>query len=64
LSRSLSDDGKAGVGVDLAEIRHSRKDVGLVRATVAALHTEARRFEASAAGHRVDFERERSAPMG
>jgi hypothetical protein len=67
LPRSLSDDGKALVSVDLAEIHHTpqtsgRRQAGnaaLLRAKVAALQTEIARLEASAAGHRVDFERER-----
>jgi hypothetical protein len=67
LPRSLSDDGKALVSVDLAEIRHKpqkpgRRQAGnvvLLRAKVAAMQTEIARLEASAAGHRGDFERER-----
>lgn len=67
LPRSLSDDGKALVSVDLAEIHHtpqrpSRRQAGnvaLLTAKVAALQAEIARLEASAAGHRADFERER-----
>jgi chromosome segregation ATPase len=67
LPRSLSGDGKALVSVDLAEIRHTpqppgrRQDVDVAQWTtmVAALHVEIAQLEASAAGHRADFERER-----
>jgi hypothetical protein len=67
LPRAVSDDGKARVSVDLAEIRHTpqrpgRRQAGnvvLLRARVAALQTEIARLQATAAGHRADFERER-----
>jgi hypothetical protein len=67
LPRSLSDDGKALVSVDLAEIRHTPRPPGgrqasnivLLAAEIAALKAEIARFEARAAGHRADFERER-----
>jgi hypothetical protein len=67
LPRSLSDDGKALVSVDLAEIHHTRQPLGRRRAAnaahwatkVLALQAEVARLEASAAGHRADFERER-----
>ena len=67
LPRSLSEDGKALVTVDLAEIRHtphppsSRQaaDVAQWTTMVAALHVEIAQLEASAAGHRADFEHER-----
>jgi len=66
LPRSLSDDGKALVSVDLAEIRHTPRppltgESGNARlgARIAALQVEAARLEAMAAGHRADFERER-----
>jgi hypothetical protein len=67
LSRSLSDDGRALVSVDLAEIRHtpcprgSRRqgDLALQGGTIEALQAEIARLEASAAVHRADFERER-----
>ena len=66
LPRSLSDDGKALVSVDLAEIRHTPRppghreagNVGLA-AKIVALHSEIARLETTAAGHRADFERER-----
>src|SRR5690349_3895175 len=66
LPRSLSDDGKALVSVDLAEIHHTPQP-GRRRAAnpahlatkVAALRAEVARLEANAAGHRADFERER-----
>jgi hypothetical protein len=63
---SLSDDGKALVSVDLAEIRHRPRSCGprvtgndAVSAKLAALQAEVARLEAMAAGHRADFERER-----
>jgi chromosome segregation ATPase len=66
LPRSLSDDGKALVTVDLAEIRHTpqparrpTEDVAQWTTMVAALHVEIAQLEASAAGHRADFEHER-----
>ena len=67
LPRSLSDDGKALVSVDLAEIRHTPQppgrrqagDVAQWMTMVAALHVEIAQLEASAAGHRADFEHER-----
>ena len=66
LPRSLSDDGKALVSVDLAEIRHRprprrRREAGdvAVAAKLVALQAEIARLEATAANHRADFERER-----
>jgi hypothetical protein len=66
LPRSLSDDGKALVSVDLAEIRHTprppcRREAGNVAlaAKVVALQAEIARLEATVACHRADFERER-----
>ena len=66
LPRSLSDDGKALVSVDLAEIRHTprspgRREAGNVALTakITALQAEIARLEATAANHRADFERER-----
>jgi hypothetical protein len=66
LPRSLSDDGKALVSVDLAEIRHTprppgRREAGNVAlaAKIVALQAEITQLEARAAGHRADFERER-----
>jgi hypothetical protein len=67
LPRTLSDDGKALVSVDLAEIHHTPQPPGRRRAggvallatQVEILRAEIARLEASAAGHRADFERER-----
>jgi hypothetical protein len=66
LPRCFSDDGKALVSVDLAEIRHSprpsgRREAGnaVLAAKVAAMQAEITRLEAMAARHRDDFERER-----
>ena len=66
LPRSLSDDGKALVSVDLAEIRHTpralgRREAGNVALTakIMAMQAEIARLETIAAGHRADFERER-----
>ncbi len=66
LPRSLSNDGKALVSVDLAEVRHTpRSPGGRVASNVAlaekivALQAEIARLEATASGHRADFERER-----
>jgi hypothetical protein len=63
LSRSLSDDGKALVSVDLAEIRHTPRPPGDRQAgniaLLEALKAEIARLEERAADHRADFERER-----
>ena len=67
LPRSISDDGKALVSVDLAEIRHTPRRPGgpqagnitLLPAKIDALQAEIARLEARAADHRADFERER-----
>ena len=67
LPRSLSDDGKALVSVDVAEIRHTPRsarhrragDITPPAAKIEALKAEIARLEASAADHRADFERER-----
>jgi hypothetical protein len=67
LPRSLSDDGKALVSVDLAEIRHTPRppvgrqtgQVAALAAKIEALKAEIARLEASAADHRADFGRER-----
>ena len=67
LQRSLSDDGKALVSVDLAEIRHtpcprgSRQagNIATLVGKIEALQAEIARLEARAAVHRADFERER-----
>jgi hypothetical protein len=65
--RSLSDDGKALVSVDLAELRHTPRprrgrqadNIAVFTAKIDALKAEIARLEAAAAGHRADFERER-----
>src|ERR1700716_263754 len=67
LPRSLSDDGKALVCVDLAEIRHTPRppsgrqagNIALLAAKIEALKAEIARLEAQAADHRTDFESER-----
>ena len=67
LPRSLSDDGKALVSVDLAEIRHTPRpprgrpaaEVAPFAAKIEALKAEIVRLEARAADDRADFERER-----
>src|SRR5436190_5233590 len=67
LPRSLADDGKALVSVDLAEIRHTPRpsggrqagNVALLAAKIEVLKAEIARLEARAADHREDFERER-----
>jgi hypothetical protein len=67
LPRSLSDDGKALVSVDLAEIRHTPRPPGgrqagnaaPLAAEIEALKAEIARLEARAADHRADFGRER-----
>ena len=67
LPRSLSEDGKAQVSVDLAEIKHTPQpsarrqecDAAQWTTMVAALHVEIAQLEASVAGHRADFEHER-----
>jgi hypothetical protein len=67
LPRSLSDDGKALVSVDLAEIRHTHRppagrqagNVRLLAAKIEALKGESARLDARAAYNRADFERER-----
>jgi len=67
LPRSLSDDGKALVSVDLAEIRHTPRpprgrqagNIAPFAAKIDALMAEIVRLEARAADHRADFERER-----
>src|SRR5467141_2422193 len=67
LPRSLLDDGKALVSVDLAEIRHTSRpprsrasSSALLAAKIEALKAEIARLEARAADHRADFERERA----
>jgi len=63
LPRSLSDDGKALVCVDLAEIRHTPRPPGGREAGNIALFESLKvaiaQLEARAADHRADFERER-----
>jgi len=63
LPRSLSDDGKALVCVDLSEIRHTpRPPVGRQAGNFAlfeSLKAAIARLEARAADHSADFERER-----
>jgi hypothetical protein len=66
LPRSLSDDGKALVSVDLAEIRHTPRppvgrqagNVALLAAKIEALKAEIAWLEARAADHRADSGRE------
>src|SRR5215468_5359301 len=67
LPRSLSDDGKALVSVDLAEIRHVPRppvprqvdNFALLTAKIEVLQAEIARIEGRAALHRADYERER-----
>lgn len=67
LPRSLSDNGKAPLSVDLAEVRHTPCPRGGRRAgdivpfveNVEASQTEFVQLEARAAGYGADFERER-----
>ena len=67
LPRSLSDDGKALVSVDLAEIPHTPRppgsrqigNIALPAAKIEVLQAEIARLEARAADHRADFERQR-----
>jgi hypothetical protein len=63
---SLSDDGKALVSVDVAELRYrprlpGRREAGkaALAARIAGLEAVIARLEATAAGHRADFEHER-----
>jgi hypothetical protein len=63
---SLSDDGKALVSVDVAEMRYrprppGRREAGkaALAAKIVGLEAEIARLEATAAGHRADFEHER-----
>src|SRR3954447_4080417 len=65
LPRSLSNDGKALVGVDLAEIRHTPRprraradNSALLPSKIEALKAEIARLETTAADHSADFERE------
>jgi hypothetical protein len=67
LPRSLSDDGKALVSVDLAEIRHTPRspsgrqpgNIALLATKIEALKAEIAGLQARTADHRADFERER-----
>jgi hypothetical protein len=67
LPRSLSDDGKALVSVDLAEIWHTPRppsgrqagNIALFAQKIEALKAEIARLKTRAADHRADFERER-----
>lgn len=67
LPRSLSDDGKALVSVDLAEIGHTPRprrgrqaaDIAPSAAMIEASKAEVATLEAWAAGYRADFESER-----
>lgn len=67
LPRSLSDNGKAPLSVDLAEVRHTPCPRGGRRAgdivpfveNIEASQTEFVQLEARAAGYGADFERER-----
>jgi hypothetical protein len=67
LPRSRSADGKALVSVDLTQIRHTPHppvrrqagDVAELTAKIAALRADNAQLEATSAGHRADFERER-----
>jgi DNA repair exonuclease SbcCD ATPase subunit len=67
LPRSHSDDGKALVSVDLADIRHTPRpplprqpdSLAFLTAKIEALQAEIARLEARAALNRADYERER-----
>lgn len=67
LPRSLAEDGRALVSVDLAELRHTPQapgrrqagDIARLTAQVEAMRAEIARLEAASAGHRADFDRER-----
>src|ERR1700761_4907571 len=66
LPRSFTDDGKALVSVDLAELRHSprpanrREETGAAHAArIAAMQAEITRLEAMAARYHDDLEHER-----
>ena len=67
LPRSVSDDGKALVSVDLAELRHAPRPrrrrvadkAAPLKARITGLEADIARLELAAAGHRADFERER-----
>lgn len=60
LPRTLSDDGKALVSVDLSDVRQGRRDVAPLEAAIETLQAEVIQLETSAAAHRADFEHERA----
>ena len=71
LPRSISDDGKALVSVDLAEIRHTPRPPGsreaghgALMAKITAMQVEIARLEAVAARHRSISSMSASAPTG
>ncbi len=59
LPRSLSNDGRALVTVDLGAIDHRRRTPVPRSNAIETLRTKIARLEATAAMHRADFERER-----
>ncbi len=69
LPRTKSNDGKTLVSVDLDEVTHARlpsrspgghqEVTAPLKAKIEALQAELAKVEATAGGHRVDFERER-----
>ena len=67
LPRLVSDDGKALVSVDFAELRHAPRSgsrrgadkAAPLRAKIAELEADIVRLDVVAASHRADFERER-----
>jgi hypothetical protein len=67
LPRARSDDGKALVSVDLADLTYKPRpsggrgagDIAVFAASIAALQADIARLEARAEDHRADFERER-----
>ena len=69
LPRSRGNDGKARVSVDLAEIQHKalparspgghHEVIASLNTKIETLQAEIARLEATASGHRADFERER-----
>jgi hypothetical protein len=69
LPRSLGNDGRARVSVDLAELNHKpmpsrspaghRPDTAALKAQITELEDEIAKLEVVAGGHRADFERER-----
>jgi hypothetical protein len=69
LPRSLGNDGKARVSVDIADLNHKpmprrspaghHPDTATFKAQITELEDEIAKLEAVAGGHRADFERER-----